>query len=45
MHIQTIENGKRELASIQNDLNQFVENVIPKLEQDVQQAGAPPIEQ
>lgn len=44
MHVQTIKNGKTELNNIQNDLNQFVENVMPELKRAVQQAGAPPIE-
>ncbi|WP_445664807.1 VPS10 domain-containing protein [Fodinibius sp. AD559] len=44
MHVKTVEAGKSELDKIQNNLNQFVKNVMPELEKAVQNAGAPPIE-
>jgi hypothetical protein len=44
MHVKTVEAGRSELDKIQNNLNQFVENVMPELEKAVQNAGAPPIE-
>jgi photosystem II stability/assembly factor-like uncharacterized protein len=44
MHIQTVENGKQELNNIQNDLNQFVNNVMPDLKDAFEQIDAPPLE-
>ncbi len=44
MHVNTIEAGRAELKTIQQNLNQFVENVMPQLEKAVQNTGAPPIE-
>jgi uncharacterized protein (DUF3084 family) len=44
MHMETIEAGKSELDAIQSNLNDFVENVMPKLQQSLEATGAPPIE-
>lgn len=44
MHVKTVENGKGELDTIQNDLNRFVKNVMPELEKALEAAGAPPLE-
>jgi photosystem II stability/assembly factor-like uncharacterized protein len=44
MHRETIELGKQELATFEQDLNEIANNVMPQLEQAVQDAGAPPIE-
>lgn len=45
MHVKTIEAGKTEINRIQQDLNQFVENIMPELKKAVEATGAPPIEQ
>ena len=45
MHIETIENGKQELNTIQKELTQFSENVMPDLKQAFEQIDAPPIEE
>ncbi|MDZ7682496.1 MAG: hypothetical protein U5J63_12480 [Fodinibius sp.] len=45
MHIETVENGKQELNTIQSNLNQFAENVMPDLKQAFEQIDAPPIEE
>lgn len=44
MHVKTVEAGKKELDKIEADVNDFAENRMPKLEQALQNAGAPPIE-
>ena len=44
MHVKTVENGKGELDTIQNDLNRFVKNVMPELEKALEATGAPPLE-
>lgn len=45
MHKNTVETGQEELKEFSQDLNDFTENVMPKLEKAVQNAGAPPIEE
>ncbi len=45
MHVKTVDAGKSELDTIQKNLNQFINNVMPELEKAVQNAGAPPIEE
>jgi photosystem II stability/assembly factor-like uncharacterized protein len=44
MHRNTVETGKEELQEFKKDLTNFVDNVMPKLEKAVQNAGAPPVE-
>ena len=44
MHVNTIEAGRAELDTIQQNLNQFVENVMPELNQALEATDAPPIE-
>ncbi|MDZ7659760.1 VPS10 domain-containing protein [Fodinibius sp.] len=44
MHVNTIEAGRAELDTIQQDLTQFVENVMPELEKALEATDAPPIE-
>jgi hypothetical protein len=44
MHRETVATGRRELTAIQNQLNDLVENVMPGLEQALEAAGAPPLE-
>jgi hypothetical protein len=44
MHRETVATGRRELTAIQNQLNDLVENVMPELEQALEAAGAPPLE-
>ena len=44
MHESTMAAGRSELTDIQNRLNKLSEQVLPKLEQAVRAAGAPPIE-
>jgi photosystem II stability/assembly factor-like uncharacterized protein len=44
MHRNTVEIGKDELQEFKKDLTNFVDNVMPKLEKAVQNAGAPPVE-
>jgi photosystem II stability/assembly factor-like uncharacterized protein len=44
LHRETIETGKEELSEFQKDLSDFTDNVMPGLEEAVQNAGAPPIE-
>ncbi|MEL7834183.1 VPS10 domain-containing protein [Fodinibius sp. Rm-B-1B1-1] len=43
MHHEALKTGKEELSAFQKDLTDFTENVMPKLEKAVQNAGAPPI--
>jgi len=44
MHVNTIEAGRAELDTIQQNLNQFVENVMPELNLALEATDAPPIE-
>ncbi|NGP76137.1 glycosyl hydrolase [Balneolaceae bacterium YR4-1] len=44
MHREQVEIGKQELAEFKQDLNRFVNNVVPSLMRQVRDAGAPPIE-
>lgn len=43
-HRKTIQAGINELDVIQNDLQSFIDNVMPGLEEAMQQVDAPPIE-
>jgi hypothetical protein len=45
MHKETIETGQRELADIRQRLDEIAESTIPDLEQALEAAGAPPIEE
>ncbi len=45
MHVKTVKVGMRELDKIQQDLDQFVENVMPELKQALEATDAPPIEE
>lgn len=44
MHEQTVEAGKSELQEIKQRINAFIESEMPQLEQALEEAGAPPIE-
>jgi hypothetical protein len=44
MHREQIEIGKEELDEFKQDLNRYVNNIVPALLREVQEAGAPPIE-
>ena len=43
-HMQSLEAGKSELAKIKKDLADVIHNVLPQLEKDLKDAGAPWIE-
>ncbi|MEM7109265.1 MAG: glycosyl hydrolase, partial [Bacteroidota bacterium] len=43
-HKSSLEIGSKQLASIRNELDDILDNVMPKLEQSMEAAGAPPIE-
>jgi len=45
MHKQTLETGRRELADIERRLAKITDGVMPELEQALNAAGAPPIEE
>ncbi len=42
-HKSSLELGSKQLASIRNELNDIMKNVMPKLEQSLEAAGAPPV--
>ncbi len=44
MHRETVAAGRRELADLRSRLTDLADQVIPNLEEEVQAAGAPPIE-
>jgi regulator of replication initiation timing len=44
MHERTVEAGKSELQDIKQRINAFIESEMPQLEQALEAAGAPPIE-
>lgn len=44
MHREQVEIGKQELSEFKQDLNRYVNNVVPALLREVRDAGAPPIE-
>ncbi|MBN2731238.1 MAG: hypothetical protein JXR26_02305 [Balneolaceae bacterium] len=44
MHRKAVETGKEELAEFKQKLNQIAGEVMPELEEAVQEAGAPPVE-
>ncbi|MDX1636723.1 MAG: hypothetical protein R3281_02055 [Balneolaceae bacterium] len=43
LHVQTVETGRDELEEIREQLNQFIEMEMPKLEKVLEQTDAPPI--
>ncbi|MDZ7693917.1 MAG: hypothetical protein U5K69_22820 [Balneolaceae bacterium] len=45
MHVQTVEAGQKELDQIQSRIEDFEQNVLPKLEDAIDMAGASPIDQ
>lgn len=45
MHVATVEAGQQELQQIQSRISDFEQNVMPYLEDGIEAAGAPPIEQ
>jgi len=44
MHRETVEIGKQELGEFKQELNEFIDSTMPGLEQDLENADAPPIE-
>jgi len=44
LHKRTVEAGKRELESFQEDLNRIVNTVMPSIERELNAIGAPPVE-
>ncbi|MEM6830854.1 MAG: glycosyl hydrolase, partial [Bacteroidota bacterium] len=44
MQLSSLKIGRKQLASIGTELDEIINNVMPQLDESMQQAGAPPIE-
>jgi hypothetical protein len=44
LHLQSLENGKLEMAAIRSELEIITGKLLPELEKELEEAGAPRIE-